>query len=207
MVERIWLSYKVNTTKVFETLASLVNQDRVAIGSLINQDSFQKELYNSIEQKDNKELRFKSLDLLRILGKTDERICKQKLMEKYRFIPLIAELLIYQSDSKDVELRTILIKAANNLIYNNSSAIAMEVGLIKEVIKIGDTLLDTNALLSDDEKELYTICLIFIQTAYQQPSTNKLHKILTDEFGYDRMLKFMEYLGSEEVSKIAVIIL
>lgn len=49
MVERIWQSFKVNTRKVFETLATVVNQDKEAIASLINQESFQRELYNGIE--------------------------------------------------------------------------------------------------------------------------------------------------------------
>lgn len=57
--------------------------------------------------------------MLRVLSKIDERICKQILMEKYKFISLLSE--IYLKDSIDIELKQLIVRASNNLVDNNSA--------------------------------------------------------------------------------------
>ena len=109
-------------------------------------------------------------------------------------------------DVKESDIKLVLLKAANNLIYNNSQAILKEIELIRTVVKITDTLLDNSAMLSDDDRELGRIGLVFLQTAFQQPSSNKLHKMLIEEFNYDKMLKFMNF-EDEEIVRIALLIL
>lgn len=113
-------------------------------------------------------------------------------------------MLVY--DVKENDIKLVLLKAANNLIFNNSQAILKEIELVKIVVKITDTLLDSSIMLSEEDQELGRIGLIFMQTAFQQPSSNKLHKMLTDEFNYDRLLKFLKH-NNEEIVRIALLIL
>ena len=62
-------------------------------------------------------------------------------MEKYKFIPVLSEILINKS-AKDYEMKSIIIKAVNNLILKNSQPFAKEKGLVKEICSIIDLVID-----------------------------------------------------------------
>ena len=53
MLERVWASWEVDTILVAETLGAMVMGEVDSIAVVINQEGFQKALYNAIQQQDS----------------------------------------------------------------------------------------------------------------------------------------------------------
>lgn len=125
-----------------------------------------------------------------MLAKTDERISKQVLMEKYKFIPLLSDILIKESEA-DFELKIMTVKTANNLIYNNTQVIVKEKELMHELVKYIEKILKPD-MLSEEEKTLGYTCLGWFQTALQIPSSKTINEAVMECLTYEKMLEMLE---------------
>ena len=64
------------------------------------------------------------------MGGTEEKLGKQMLLEKHKFIPKLAKIFI-DPDSEDFEMKMIASRAINNFIHRNQRDFLKEVELIK----------------------------------------------------------------------------
>jgi len=129
MLEIVWRLFKVNKSKVFQLLKEIFQDFRDWTDHLTNLDAFPKELHDAMEQSQNAVLRFSAIDLFGTLGGTEEKLGKQMLLEKYRFIPKLSKIFIDQ-DSNDFEMKMIASRAINNFIHRNQRDFLKETELI-----------------------------------------------------------------------------
>ena len=88
-----------------------------------------KGIEDSVEKAQNRDLRFSAIDLLGTLGCTDDKLSKMLMLEKCKFIPLMAKLLNQLKD--DVSLRILITRAINNFIISNTQMLLSEHTLLE----------------------------------------------------------------------------
>jgi hypothetical protein len=145
MPEKLWLclgTYKecVHRSKIFQVLKEIANSNPAAIERIVRLDDFQQVIFDSIKQGaegSNRELRYSALDLFGTLGCTDDRTSKMIMLEKHKFMPLLAKLL----RETDPTMQALVLRAINNFINVKMTELLKEETLMADLCGFVDVVL------------------------------------------------------------------
>lgn len=108
-------------------------------------------------------MRYSAIDLLGTLGCTDDKLSKMLMLEKCKFIPLMAKLLKQLKD--DVPLRILITRAINNFIISNTQMLLSDNDLLEELVSYIEVAVDEPGKCSSEQLHLAQRSLFVMKTA------------------------------------------
>ena len=166
----------------------------------------------------NRQLRYSAIELFGTLGSTKDNLAKMIILEKKRFISMLAGILIQETEG-DYPMKILILRAINNFIFQNAKDLIKEAQLIKELQKYIDVVLDyqkgrkeaeekggeetplASVTITDDQQQLAARSLFVIKTSLNQSTYSQKEEIIK-QFGWERLkqcfdVELMVQPGSE----------